>query len=103
MAPTDPSAEHNSRRPRTWSSTQTRAFAKGTRGAQLASPKPATRKEARVALRVLGRSAVNASIQTPCLNSRSAHRGGRPGILSIKLDAAFQIIRPERDTLDVHA
>jgi hypothetical protein len=60
MAAIDPSPEHNSRRPRTWSSTPTRTLAKGTRGAQQPSPKPATKKEIRVAWRVLGRSAVNA-------------------------------------------
>jgi hypothetical protein len=59
MAPIDPSPEHNSRRPRTWSSTPTRTLAKGTSGAQQPSPKPATKKETRVAWRVLGRSAVN--------------------------------------------
>ena len=59
MAATEPSPRHNSNMPNRPSSTASRSFANGTSGAQQAMPKPATRKERRVASRVAGRSAEN--------------------------------------------
>src|ERR1700722_18545244 len=56
MATTEPMPMHSNSSPSVPSSTARRCLAKGTSGAQQAMPKPATRKERRVASRVAGRS-----------------------------------------------
>jgi hypothetical protein len=57
IAVIDPSPRHSSSKPNTPSFTSKRALAKGIRGAQHATPNPATRKASRVASRVEGWSA----------------------------------------------
>ncbi|MNP54757.1 hypothetical protein D3C76_1493380 [compost metagenome] len=50
IASIEPAPMHSSNRPREPSSMPMRALAKGTRGAQAAMPKPATKKASRVAI-----------------------------------------------------
>src|SRR5690349_13135131 len=79
IAITDPRPRQSSNRPSTPSSTPSRCLAKGTSGAQHATPKPATRKARRVASRAAGWSNV---IVTGVLSELAARSqaGGRLGL-----------------------
>src|SRR5208337_1244773 len=84
---TEPTPRQSNSRPSVPSSTWSLSLAKGTRGAQQATPKPATRKESRVASRVSGRSAFNKTKLPRC----SCGTAGRKNLAAGQGDFAERV------------